>query len=69
VSNEHDQDQAADPLEVIRRHTRAIVLALRAIDMAYPGTETITHRMRGTIDALHVDLGELKFFMPKRTED
>jgi hypothetical protein len=58
-----DQTEA-DVLEVIRRHTRAIMLALRAIDMAYPSAEVITNRMRGTIETLAVDLGELRWFMP-----
>jgi hypothetical protein len=63
------QDQAADPAEAIRRYCRSIQNALRVIDMAYPGAETITHRMRETTNTLNIDLDQLRYFMPKRTEN
>ena len=62
------QDQAADVLEVIRRHCRSITIALAAVDLAHPGAAVITERMRSTIEVINVDLGELKHFLPKRPE-
>ena len=58
-----DQAAAVDPLEVIRRHIRAIVLALGAVDLVNPAAETITFRMRGTCDTLRVDVDELRWFL------
>jgi hypothetical protein len=60
VSN--GQDQAADPLEAARRYLRGLQNVLRVIDQVNPAAESITFRMRGTIETLNVDLGELKFF-------
>ena len=60
-------DPAADVLEVIRRHARAIRAALAAVDLAYPGGEIITDRMRETIQTLNVDTDQLRYFTT-RTE-
>jgi hypothetical protein len=53
---------AADPAEAIRRYCRSITAALRAIDLASPGATVITDRMRGTLDTLLYDLGEVRYF-------
>jgi len=60
---------AADPLEVIRRHARAIDAALRAVDLAHPGAGSVTYRMRGTVDVLLLDAAELEYFTRPRRRD
>ena len=62
-------DDQADVLAVIRRHCRSIQLALAAIDLAHPGAAVITDRMRSTLATLTYDLGEVRQFMPNRTEN
>ena len=68
VSEVSHQGDGADVLEVIRRHARAIVLALGVVDLANPAAAPVTGRMRGTIEVLTYDISELTYFMPKRPE-
>ena len=58
-----------DPLAEIRRHLRSITNELRRVDQANPGAEVITYRMRGAVDVLTADLGELRYFLPRRPGD
>ena len=62
-------DQASDPLEAICRYCRSINLALTVIDRTNTAATVITDRMRGTIETLLIDVGELKHFTAKRTEN
>ena len=61
-----DQDQAADPLEVIGRHCRAIMLALTAVDLARPDCEPITRQARAGIEVVLVAVSEIRNYRPIR---
>lgn len=68
TADDHHQGDATDTIEVIRRHCRAIVLGLGAVDLANPQARVITDRMKEQVATLKVDVDQLRFFLPKRSE-
>ena len=57
---------AVDPLEVIKRHARAIMLALTAVDLARPDCEPLTRQARAGIDIVLLAISEIGQYRPIR---